>query len=137
MYQSPIEISRFRIETDVSRFTDERIFEAVLKACINVDRDELIAALKYDRDQYEKGFADGSAEAQQWINVKDYLPSMEQLVLFINKNRKDFCVHVGKLYFVGPKNCVYFSTRGCGRYHNSIAASHWMPLPELPKEDTK
>lgn len=72
---------------------------------------------------------------QRWISVEEYLPSMDQLVLFVDKHRKDFCVHVGKLHFVGAKNTVYFQTRGCGRYHNAIAASHWMPLPDRPEEE--
>lgn len=70
----------------------------------------------------------------RWISVEEYLPSMEQLVLFVDKHRPDFCVHVGKLNFIGAKNAVYFQTRGCGRYHNAIAASHWMPLPRNPRE---
>lgn len=72
---------------------------------------------------------------QRWISVEEYLPSMEQLVLFVNKHRTDFCVHVGKLNFIGAKNTVYFQTRGCGRYHNAIAASHWMALPKDPRRE--
>lgn len=40
-------------------FRDELIARAVVQLGIEVDRDELIKALLYDRRQYEKGFKDG------------------------------------------------------------------------------
>ena len=58
MYKSPIDI----IVSDMyKRFTEQQngmICDAVAKAKVVVDKDELIKALKYDRDQYDKGFKD-------------------------------------------------------------------------------
>ena len=39
-----------------------QIFKAVQNVGVNVDRDELIKALRYDRDQYKKGYADRDEE---------------------------------------------------------------------------
>lgn len=55
MYKSPIEMA---LET--FRFEQENnILKAVQNVGINVDKEELIKALQYDREQYEKGFEDG------------------------------------------------------------------------------
>ena len=47
---------------DVCSFND--------KVEIVVDREELLKALNYDRKQYEKGFADGSARKEgRWLKI--------------------------------------------------------------------
>ena len=56
LYQSPIEIIMQAMQTQF----DGEVFKATQAYGINVDKDELIKALEYDRDQYNKGFADGS-----------------------------------------------------------------------------
>ena len=66
MYKSPIEIidsftndMAYKIKTE----TDNLIMEAVYNVGVNVDKAELIKALEYDRDQYEKGYRDGKKDA--------------------------------------------------------------------------
>ena len=59
MYKSPIEIITRNIQTQI----DDEIYRAVQNVGINVDREELLKALEYDRGQYEKGFDDGFAQA--------------------------------------------------------------------------
>ena len=54
-YQSPIELIADKVRME----QDEYVVRCVQKMGVKVDRDELIRALKYDRDQYEKGYADG------------------------------------------------------------------------------
>lgn len=71
MYNSPIEmmIGNIRMQQD------GEIFRAVQEIGVNVDKDELLKALKYDRDQYEKGYKDGIrkfAEKQKEI-MREYL----------------------------------------------------------------
>ena len=67
-YKSPIEIY---VANVVSEF-DGAVMKACQKVYIEVDKEELIKALEYDRGQYEKGFKAGlhSAEAipVEWIN---------------------------------------------------------------------
>lgn len=54
-YESPIQI----VCREMQNTFDSDVMKAVLNYGISVDKDELIRALQYDRDQYEKGFADG------------------------------------------------------------------------------
>lgn len=72
MYESPIDL--FSV-TDYAKQVDEQIentvYKAITKVGVNVNKEELIKALAYDRNQYEKGYADGRAEAEQIIRCKD------------------------------------------------------------------
>ena len=52
MYESPINIITGQIKTNY----EDEIFRAVQNVGINVDREELLKALEYDRGQYEKGY---------------------------------------------------------------------------------
>ncbi len=65
-WESPIEIIVNQIE---SAWMDET-FRVIQKVGINVDRNELIKALQYDRNQYEKGYEDG-INGSQIIRCKD------------------------------------------------------------------
>lgn len=62
-YKSPITIIQERINMDF----ENGIFEAVQKVNIDVDKEELIKALQYDRNQYDKGYADGKKETAREI----------------------------------------------------------------------
>lgn len=69
-YESPILIEYENAEKMLSLKVEDAIYEAVLKCNIKVDKDELWKALEYDRDQYEKGFAEGRESAVKhahWI----------------------------------------------------------------------
>ena len=57
-YQSPVDL----IISEMNMRMDGEIFKAVQNVGVNVDRDELIKALRYDRDQYKKGYADRDSE---------------------------------------------------------------------------
>ncbi len=59
MYKSPIEIIYEQTQTQI----ENEIFRAVQRYAINVNKEELLKALKYDRQQYNKGYADGKAAA--------------------------------------------------------------------------
>jgi hypothetical protein len=70
-YKSPIEI----ITTGVHLLVEENVYKTVTKLGINVDKDELLRALQYDREQYQKGYDDGCKEAIKEFaeRLKDYL----------------------------------------------------------------
>ena len=57
-YQSPIELLQAQME---GRLIDT-VYEAVMNVGVNVDKEELLKALAYDRDQYQKGYADRERE---------------------------------------------------------------------------
>lgn len=68
-YDSPIKIIQKALETKM----ENDIFTAVQHYDIDVDKEELIKALRYDRDQYEKGRAaaiDECVEAFKEIAIK-------------------------------------------------------------------
>ena len=69
MYQSPIEITRTvdDIVTKIAEKQDETIVHACMRVGVNVDRDELVKALAYDRHQYEKGYVDGRVDIEKEI----------------------------------------------------------------------
>lgn len=55
MYESPIKVLQQQMETQL----ENDILTVVARHGIDVDKEELIKALKYDRDQYDKGFEEG------------------------------------------------------------------------------
>lgn len=58
MYESPIEIIQRDIANGIQIKMENDICNAICSYGINVNREELIKALAYDRQQYEKGFQD-------------------------------------------------------------------------------
>lgn len=63
-YKSPIEV----IMSDIHMKVEGEIYKAVQRAGVDVDKEELIKALRYDRGQYQKGYSDRDAEI---IRCKD------------------------------------------------------------------
>lgn len=65
MYKSPITL----ISNEIQLNLEDGMYKAVKQIGIEVDKDELISALKYDRGQYEKGYADAKAEQKsgKWL----------------------------------------------------------------------
>ena len=59
MYESPIKVIQ------------GEILKAVHRVGVTVDRDELIRALRYDREQYQKGFDDAREDAVVVTRCKD------------------------------------------------------------------
>lgn len=121
-YKSPIEL----IIGQMRMAQENGIYKAVREQGIVVDKDELIKALRYDRGQYEKGYRDGYS-ADKWISVEDRLPDRQGKYLIYTHN--------------GYVTFGYWGDYGDGKssfnpnprfdYHN---VTHWMPVPEPPKE---
>lgn len=129
-YMSPISLSVERIVQDFNEHTDRNVLHAVMQCGINVDRDELIKALSYDRDQYRKGFNDGYEFAQTWISVKDRLPEYNVPVLVFDQLEN---MHVYQL-----DNDALYGDTWVDYYDQNIKVNwitHWVPLPEPPKEE--
>ena len=59
MYKNPINLIYKDYQTQMKVDVDKLILEATQEVGVAVDKDELIKALNYDRQQYEKGYADG------------------------------------------------------------------------------
>ena len=68
MYESPIET----IYENVQAQFEDAVLKAVQKAGINIDKEELIKALHYDRNQYNYGYSDGwKAREDNIVRCKD------------------------------------------------------------------
>lgn len=68
MYESPVELFDVADYTKkVNEEIDNYIYEYIIKLGINVNKEELIKALQYDREQYYKGYEDG-------LKVTDWHP---------------------------------------------------------------
>ena len=66
MYDPPVEV---KIDKADYYTIENEVLNVVQRAGIRVDRRELFRALDYDRAQYEKGYADGRADALRGIMV--------------------------------------------------------------------
>ena len=58
-YNSPINTFIQEITDELNKATDEFVLKEVVKVGITVDKEELIKALHYDRDQYIAGYKAG------------------------------------------------------------------------------
>lgn len=67
-YQSPIDV----IMGQMNISCENEICKAVQNIGINVDKNELLKALQYDRGQYQKGYADRDSEIVRCKNCKHY-----------------------------------------------------------------
>jgi uncharacterized Fe-S radical SAM superfamily protein PflX len=66
MYESPIKLLFPRFDdviSDMAKKQEDMVFDAVARFGVIVDKGELLRALHYDRDKYDKGFVDGKAAA--------------------------------------------------------------------------
>lgn len=70
MYKNPINLIYKDYQTQMKVDVDKLILEAVQEVGVAVDKDELIKAINYDRQQYEKGYADGKKEVLDKIRAE-------------------------------------------------------------------
>ena len=131
MYESPIYLVYEQMGTNIAREIDEVVIEQTMKVGINVDRDEMIKALKYDRGQYDKGYADGlEAGKCKWIRVADRLPEEDLGACIVYDG---FEVQHANHYIIDGEHS--WNTPDCYESEEIRGVTHWMPLPEPPKED--
>lgn len=83
-YESPIEM----IYDDIKTNYENGMVKAVQAYGIKVDKAELLKALKYDRAQYDKGFADGYAKG-----IADAVAQVEAIPLEWIEKQKAGCVY--------------------------------------------
>ena len=114
MYESPIKVFQGNLEM---QFEGE-ILKAVQRADITVDRDELIRALRYDREQYQKGFDDARKDAVPVVHGRwemrptgmatDTDPEYKAYCTVCNEPNKQyqppFCPHCGAKMDGGDEN---------------------------------
>lgn len=117
MYKSPVELITSQMHTQI----EDYVFNAIQEVAVNIDKEELIRALEYDRGQYDKGYRDG-LNADRWVSVEDRLPEKNTEVLCYYKFEPD-----------GPNVICENTYYGDGRWlSDRDRVSHWMPLPTPP-----
>lgn len=118
-YISPINFHQMPMDI----ITEESVFKAVQRIGVDVDKDELIRALEYDRNQFAEGYTAGVEFAQpKWISVKDKLPETDQCVMFVDDGEVAFRIVRG------------WALPELIEQHEIHRITHWMPLPTAPKE---
>ena len=70
-YEDPIELIYKEINDQRIAAIENGIFKAVEEVGISVNKEELLKALAYDRDQYQKGYADGRRAMGNIVRCKD------------------------------------------------------------------
>lgn len=63
-YESPINIVQ-QLVTDVTENVDKQVYTAIQQVGVIVNKDELIKAINYDRNQYEEGYKNGYKKAKE------------------------------------------------------------------------
>ena len=95
-YQSPIEIIYGEVQTKL----EGDVLKVIQGYDITVDKNELLKALNYDRDQYHKGWSDGYVQANadivrckdcKWYDALDNTREWECTVGLLDCTRNDFC----------------------------------------------
>lgn len=77
MYKSPIELTYDELQTQIERENENFIMNAIRKVGVNVDKNELIKALQYDRNQYKKGYTQALKDVCDVMNDSEYPEDLE------------------------------------------------------------
>lgn len=106
MYEPPIHLFVKDIVKDIVEQQDAYIVQSVRRMGVDIDKEELLRALQYDRGQYEKGYADGKADAMasivrckdcvHWygtegVCLKIYSDGAVSPYAWQDRNAEDFC----------------------------------------------
>lgn len=129
-YSSPINVTE-QIVSSALQKREQAIYEAVINTGISVDidKEELIKALQYDRNQYERGYFAGfnnGLNVDKWISVEEGLPDQGVHVLATDG---DF---VGE-FFINNRGKWERPNVNDYRKYEVFGIGWWMPLPEPPK----
>lgn len=63
-YESPINIVQ-QLQTAITENVDKQVYTAIQHVGVVVNKDELIKAINYDRNQYEEGYKNGYKKAKE------------------------------------------------------------------------
>ena len=136
MYESPITQNIVDISNQITELLDGRLMYEVQQAIgYEIDKEELIKALNYDRNQYQKGYEDGRNE---WIPISERLPDNRRVVEVTAFWHETYQVMQGQYfgssycYSDGEWWCVPFNNTG--EHCQSLNVIAWK---ELSKPYTK
>ncbi len=126
-YLSPIKVIMQDMAQQIAMDFDNNVVKAVQSYAIDVDKDELFKALAYDRDQYNKGFADGfkAGKKDRWITFPG--PDIPGKYIVTYESGE-----VGRCYWGSLKGVFCWQRLGKDITHEVLA---WMENPEPYKEE--
>ena len=137
MYESPITIITNQMKTEMTNQLNNFIYETIQNCDVKIDKEELIKVLKYDRNQYERGYKDGYLKAKEMISVKDKLPTENGQYLVLSNKGYEICDFDVELHEFGNYyNYDEFgpNTLSWDNYVNKFV-THWQALPNKPRMD--
>lgn len=77
---------------------------------------------------------DSSGATMKWVSVKDRLPELDEQCLCCYRFRNEGMRFIGVLtYFAADNEPHWQHEKGV----SGLKVTHWMPLPELPKEESE
>ena len=127
MYKFPIELICGELYTQLEREGENMVLNAIRKMGVNIDKEELLKALQYDRKQYKKGYEDAKSDLQKqtkWIPVSENLPE-EGVNVLVCDNYGDIKITNGKyITFEKETWCWDIDDFAFGK----VVA--WKPLPK-------
>ena len=83
MYTSPIEKIYGEVQTQIVQEDEKMVMKAIREVGVNVDKETLIKALQYDRNQYTKGYEDGKNDVLDKISAVINTPNRGTCDYFI------------------------------------------------------
>ena len=92
MYESPVHLILQDVESQIDQEIEKTIITVVRKFDVSVDKGEIIKALRYDRDQYTKGYKDGVNNILDKIRAEiEQLPDVtkDELLGIIDKYKSE------------------------------------------------
>lgn len=131
-YESPIQIFMQETQVEINHEIDREVYRRLAKISVDINRDELMRALNYDRMQYAEGFKQGyragfEAARSEWISVDERLPDDAIDVLVFVRN--------GNLSYT----CIAHALKGRWLSRGILLdkVTHWMGIPDPPKEEAE
>lgn len=78
-YESPIELITRQVSEQVEQTHEKVVMTQLMNIGVNVNKNELIKALQYDRGQYEKGYKNGYKDGYS-KGIEDCLAKIGEIV---------------------------------------------------------
>lgn len=127
MYNPPIKL--YEAVTQTLMEEKDGAILAKIQSCfdIEVDKGELVRALQYDRDQYNKGFEDGRAAGPKWYSVEEKKPEPFASVLVHMPGEAPLPTVAEGYYVPGAGWSAY------GVIGGQAEVTHWAPMPQPPE----
>lgn len=143
-YESPItRIARQIMEQETKQEEEALLCSVKTAVGFDVNKEELLKALNYDRDQYRQGYRDACMRhpfrPTGWISVKDKLPEDEERVLIcadVDNEEDRIAIAYRMLEEWSDDEYIWraWETLGHSADYDDEEVIAWIPLPEPYEE---